>query len=221
MKAVVITLLDNAYSVRCAEKCVESAKKFDIKVEIMAACNASQVDVHKIFASHGLPSKNFYDKWSRTDKAMACFFSHYSAWALAEAIKEPLLILEHDAVFKKPVDLDSLVFDSIINLGKPSYGRFSAPIEKDKTGVRPFFSNPSGYLKGAHAYIVKPDAATKMIKLAKEMAGPADLYISTQNFHDLAEYYPWPVVVEESATTVQQEAGSKAKHAYGKNYKVI
>ena len=220
MKAFVITLLNNNQSVKAANKCIASAKKVGgIRVEKMAACDASKVDVHEIFKANGIgPSSNFVDVWSRQDKAMACFFSHYSAWAIAEASNKPILILEHDAVFKKKIDLDALEFNGILNIGKPSYGRFETP---HFSGVGAFVSGGQGYLKGAHAYVVSPEAASDLIKLAKTKAGPADLFISLQNFPRMEEYYPWPVVVEETFSTVQKEKGTLAKHAYDKDYKVI
>lgn len=221
MKAVVITLLSNPYSLRCATRCIQSAEQFGIKVETLPACDAAMVEPKRILEMNDIPTHNFYDAWSRADKAMACFFSHYSAWALSEAIKEPLLILEHDAVFKSKIDLDTLKFNAILNIGKPSYGKYWNSGGLEKLGVQPFFSNKSGYLKGAHAYIVKPEAATRMIKLAKTKAGPADLFISKQNFGDLQEYYPWPVEVEETASTIQLEMGAKAKHAYNKDYQIL
>lgn len=218
MKAIVITLLNNPYSVRVANRCIESAKDVGIHVEVLPACDATLIDAPTVLESNGIPTKNFYDAWSRSEKAMACFFSHYSAWALSEAIKQPLLVLEHDAVFKTGVNLDKLEFDSILNIGKPSFGRFS---NSKVNGIQPFFSNRAGYVKGAHAYVIKPEAASKMIDAAKATAGPADLFISTKNFPSLQELFPWPVEVIEGATTIQLERGAKSKHMYDKDYKII
>lgn len=218
MKAVVITLVDNKYSANAAEKTIRTAKHYGVEVTNLPACDASKVDIYNIFKMNDLPHRNFVDQWSKADKSMACFFSHYSAWAIAEAIKQPLMILEHDAVFKSYVKTHELKFKSILNIGKPSYGKFRTT---EKTGVQPFFSNSQGYLKGAHAYIVTPDAASKLIKLSKDKAYPADLFINTKNFPDMEELSPWPVVVEETASTVQNDKGARAKHAYTKDYKII
>lgn len=219
MKAVVITIMDNPRSVASADRCIASANRFGIFVEKLAACDATKISSRDVLKENGLPSRNFYDAWSRSDRAMACFFSHYSAWALAEAINESVLILEHDAVFKNPVNLNSLDFKHILNLGRPSYGKFVEG--KRPSGVQQFFSNPQGYLKGAHAYAVTPEGAKHLIKAAKYKAGPADLFICKQNFKTIQEFYPWPVEVEDDFTTVQKNKGTLAKHRYSSSYEVI
>ena len=226
MKALVITLEGNPKSVQIAERCIKSGRKYGIEINRFSACDASKVDAKEIFAANNLPTRNFVDQWSRPDRAMACFFSHFSIWALAEQTHQPILVLEHDAVFESNIDLNTLALDGflergIVNIGKPSYGKYVNRPKSGATGVVPFFSNPRGYLKGAHAYIVTPEGARDLIKTAYEKASPADLFINPIDFPNLKEYYPWPVVVKEKFSTVQKPKGCLAKHNYSDQYQVI
>lgn len=219
MKAVVITLIKHSDSRKVAERCKESASKFNIKVETLAACDAEMIEPFRIMESNKIPTHNFDDRWSRADRSMACFLSHYTAWSLSENLKKPILILEHDAVFRSPVNLDSLKVDEVMTLGQPSYGQYE--LKSNKTGPQPFFSNPSGYLKGAHAYIVTPKGAANLIKLSEQKAGPVDLFICKQNIPSLQEYYPWPIIAQDEFSTVQAFNGTKAKHVDHSKYRLV
>jgi hypothetical protein len=37
----------------------------------------------------------------------------------------------------------------------------------------------------------------------------------------LEEYYPWPVEVKDSFTTIQKTEGCLAKHGYNETYEII
>ena len=161
----------------------------------------------------------FAEPYSRYENALACFCSHHMLWNLSLARKEPILILEHDAVFISDPKLDELNFDKLLNIGKPSYGQFDI---KNNPGIYPAFSKNNGaYLGGAHAYIVKPDAAIELINKAKEKAFPTDIFLSRKTFPWIQELYPWPVIANDSFTTIQNEKGCIAKHNYNKDYKII
>ena len=49
---------------------------------------------------------------------------------------------------------------------------------------------------------------------------PTDIFLSNKNFDFLEEYYPWPVHVRDTFTTIQKEKGCVAKHAYNKEFKI-
>jgi len=42
---------------------------------------------------------------------------------------------------------------------------------------------------------------------------PTDVYLNIENFDFLEEYYPWVFRVNESFSTIQKEAGCRAKHS--------
>ena len=136
-------------------------------------------------------------------------------------MNENILILEHDARFIKKREPFLRFYDGVLSIGKPSYGKYFIP---RKEGINPLTSKR--YLPGAHAYLVSPFAADQMIREARNgIPRPTDVFIHTQTFPWIQEYYPWFVEVEDTFTTVQsKEKGCKSKHAFRlneKNYKII
>jgi|TARA_A100001015_G_scaffold254307_1_gene295027 GR25 family glycosyltransferase involved in LPS biosynthesis len=222
MKAYVITIFGNKYSEECADRCIESAAKFGITVEKHKATTPKD-NPREIFQRKGIPTNTpphgfENNKFSRTEPTMSCFLSHLSLWEKIDKEKETALILEHDAVFVNNVDLDSLKFNCLLSLGKPSFG-WTHMHRKTGDGVQPLWSKK--YIPGAHAYIVKPKAAASLIGLLGTHARPTDVYLSKNNFHWIEEYYPWPVEVIDNMSTLQTVEGAKGKHSYNENFKII
>jgi len=127
--------------------------------------------------------------------------------------KEPIVIFEHDAVLTGNIP-QMMMFD-ILNLGKPSYGKFNTP---SFIGYGALVSKP--YFPGAHAYRLTPKGAQQLIDECVFSAGPTDIYIHSSKF-TLGEYYPWPAEARDSFTTIQQKQGCYAKHNYGETYEII
>ena len=214
MKAFVITIHHNPNSVEAAERCIESGAKYGILVEKWSANAPDRMDIHEWFRERSIPDRWFHEEYSRLENCMAAFSSHYSLWQHCVKLKQPILILEHDAVF---VDrLPVVTQGHIINFGKPSYGDWLIP---NFVGENKIFSK--AYLPGAHAYKVTPAAAQELIMRAAFEAGPTDVYIHRERFHFINEVYPWPVEVQETFTTIQRTMGCYAKHQYNDKYKII
>jgi GR25 family glycosyltransferase involved in LPS biosynthesis len=214
MKAFVITIHHNPNSVEAAERCIESGKKYGILVEKWSANAPDRMDIHEWFRERSIPDKWFHEEYSRLENCMAAFSSHYTLWQHCVKLKQPILILEHDAVF---VDrLPVVTQGHIVNFGKPSYGDWLIP---NFVGENKIFSK--AYLPGAHAYKVTPAAAQELIARAAFEAGPTDVYIHRERFHFINEVYPWPVEVQETFTTIQRTMGCYAKHQYNDKYKII
>jgi GR25 family glycosyltransferase involved in LPS biosynthesis len=213
MKAHVITIMDMEQSVEIAQRCIDSAKIFNIKVEMFKAITPKD-DVYKIAKEKNINLAGFDERYSRKENAIACFLSHYSLWDKSVETNESILILEHDAVFVDTVDLN-MNFKRLISLGKPSYGKYIIP----RNGISPLTSK--SYLPGAHAYIVKPLAAVELINKSKVLSKPADIFIDRRSFPWIEELYPWPVEVKDTFTTVQKEAGCIAKHSYKEGFEII
>ena len=53
---------------------------------------------------------------------------------------------------------------------------------------------------------------------ARLEASPTDIFLNLDTFPFLEEYYPWPVEVKESFSTIQKTEGCLAKHMYSKDY---
>ena len=77
------------------------------------------------------------------------------------------------------------------------------------------------YFPGAHAYMLNPMGAKLLMKEAKRLARPTDVFLNINSFPWLQEYYPWPVEAVDSFTTIQNTQGCFAKHNYdGMTYRV-
>ena len=213
MKAFVITIQNNRKSVKSANRCIESGKRFGIHVEQHTAFTPADSPM-KIASEKQIPIEGFEEVYSRFENCLAAFLSHHSLWEKCLEINEPILILEHDAVFVN--QLPPFFVHPIVNCGKPSYGRYRTP---RTLGENPLLSKR--YLPGAHAYYVEPTGAFALINKAKTHAAPTDVYIGLDNFPFIHEYYPWPIEAQDKFTTIQNENGCQAKHNYSDLYEIL
>jgi GR25 family glycosyltransferase involved in LPS biosynthesis len=214
MKSYVITITDFEPSLNAAKRCIQSAKKFGIDVDIFDAITPAKnpLDLLKMYQ---INETDFDTPYSRKINAICCFLSHYSLWKKSYEENETILIFEHDAVMISNFDVD-IKFDMLLSIGKPSYGSYEIP---STYGVNRLTSKK--YLPGAHAYLIKPNAAKALIEQSKIKAKYADTFINIDVFPWIQEFYPWPVICDDTFTTVQAEKGCKAKHNYNKEFKVI
>ena len=216
IKGHVITIMDNPQSVESAKRCIASAKRRGIEVQMFKAVTPRNTRVVEKMNELGIPLVHFTEKYSRHQPVLAAFLSHYYLWQYAVEKKESIIILEHDAFFVDSID-DRQILGNIVNLGKPSYGKYNTP---PWIGEYPLFSKE--YLPGAHAYKVTPHGAECLLYRAQHDPGPTDVYIHKDRFPNLiTEYYPWPIECRDSFTTIQNELGCQSKHNYDENYKII
>lgn len=159
------------------------------------------------------------------DAEIATFFSHRSLWEKCIELNENILVLEHDAIFTNKVEEDFSNFKGdILNLGKPNWGSHK-PADFSERGIgivkRPKCKkehDPYGYglnetctcdtiwLFGAHAYVVTPKGAKKLIKKSnKEGILPADVFISIDTV-SIADYLPHSVIQDKNYSFVQKNA---------------
>ena len=200
-------------SEQCAVRCIKSATKFDLKVELFRGITPEDYPI-ALAEDLGLPLNNFQEKWSRYENCVAAFLSHRRLWEFSALNNEEVLIFEHDAVVVD--NIPDVPYRGVLSYGHPSYGKWVTP---STLGVNKLVSKQ--YLPGAHAYRVKPEAAKVMLETAKTHAGPTDIFIRNELFDFVEEYYPWPVVVRESFSTIQNDAGCQAKHGYGEGYRLL
>ena len=125
MKAFVITLRGNKYSNSVADRCMQSASKFGLKVQKYFGVDVG--DAYKVMESHGLkwtwagpkndtaqmcPITKLYMFPYKTDdirKKIGCSMSHFLLWTKCVEMDEPILVLEHDSVFLMPLQILSLM----------------------------------------------------------------------------------------------------------------
>lgn len=213
MKHFVITILDNPKSVESAERCIASAKYFGLDVQKHPAYTPAD-NLDKLLQENQIPAQRFVERFSRTENCIAAFMSHHSLWKKCVELNEEVTIFEHDAYVVNEIS-DNLQYYSCINLGAPSYGKYMTP----SLGVGMLTSKK--YFPGAHAYRLKPMGAQALLNVAPIEACPTDLYLHSERFPFLEEYYPWPVEARDTFTTIQTTAGCLAKHNWGSNYEIL
>lgn len=130
-------------------------------------------------------------------KRVACFCSHYNLWHKAIDKNKPILVLEHDAMFIKKLDLS--ILDSpydIIGINNPLGAtrraqNFDKIVRSNKPGTvvpTPRIDDPliPQGIAGNSAYIVKPAGAKALISKVKELgAWPNDALMCYQNIKRL------------------------------------
>lgn len=198
-----------------AERCVRSGERHGVHVTMVPGYTPDTLDIDAHFINNNIPQQHFYEKYSRIDPVRCAFASHHRLWQQCAEGKSAYLILEHDAVFVNA--LPNTIHGHIVNLGKPSYGKFKTP---NFLGEGRLVSKE--YFPGAHGYMITPFGAELLLNRAYVDAGPTDVFIHNSRFPDvLKECYPWPIEAKDSFTTIQNETGCLAKHNYNENYQII
>ena len=212
MKSFVITIKSEPKSVAIAQRCIDSMP--DYNVHMFDAITPKDNPL-KLAKEKGIPLQLFKEGYSRLENCVSAFLSHHTLWEMCYRDQEEYQIFEHDAVCINTIP-KFIPYEGCISLGAPSYGKFVTP---STIGVNKLTSKP--YFPGAHAYRLKPIGAKTLIGRAKKDARPTDVYLNRDYFPWLQEYYPWPVVVKESFTTIQRTEGCVAKHGYKGDYEIL
>jgi len=204
MKSFIIRLKNNAISESQARDCVDQARLFDIDVEYFDAVNGLEHEAHceKLnirplkFFKKGLPG------------VYGCLLSHYYLWLKCIELDEPIVILEHDGYFIRPLPDDILDrFQDVLKLDSlnpydPEYSTIiedSFYVENDDSSLGDGSSLTDGlkiseidknkklhndagfYSWGSYAYIIKPHAAQSMIDwIAEHGFLPSDQLLGTR-----------------------------------------
>jgi len=212
MKASVITILDSVRSRQVADRCIQSGLKNGISTAYFKAITPKDSPM-KIASDENIPIDGFEEVYSRFDNCLAAFLSHYWLWKMTAAGTQPHVIFEHDAVVTERIPF---LRGDIVNLGKPSYGKWNTPLF---LGEGPLTTKP--YFPGAHAYYVTPKGAQQLVDKAKTHACPTDIFLNKNNFDNLKEVYPFCAEAKDNFTTIQKTQGCLAKHNYGETYEII
>jgi len=190
MKYFIITLTDNQTSLNFSNNAIESAKKFNINLNIWPAVNGL-VDRSKTLKKYKILKKSLINR----PGVLGCFLSHFDLWNHCLEINETILIAEHDALFIRyiPDDLEEH-FTDILNLDPYSIRNSNYHKQiKDSIddNIEYFYRNADGvskageYTIGAHGYCIKPAGAKKLINFATTVGIlPTDLHIG-RNVVDL------------------------------------
>jgi hypothetical protein len=223
MKAYVIMIRGNAYSEACAQRCVDSADKYGIAVEKFHA--VPKEDARRLMEIHGLKwtwptekpdvcphtglKRHLYPT-TDLNARIGCAMSHYSLWKYGQAYNEPLLILEHDAVFINPLPEVTPNFGAtMLNDpfgATPRGGWWKRKIEARGPGIHPktvvFEDGRPDGLAGNSAYLISAEAAGRCVDLYHTIGvWPNDATLCRQLVPDLMEVYPFVTEARQTKST--------------------
>ena len=217
MKAFVITLDGDTTSEAGAAECIRSSHAVGNDFVVQSFRAIRPENAWNNLAKEGLkwsypwntPNLDFatglqLSPYQTADKRkrVGCFMSHYMFWKIAT--KEPILVLEHDAVFTQKLDYETMLPTNhgIIGINDPRGATrkssvYHTMICESRWPIQPVphiddSMIPQG-LAGNSAYIIKPSAAKKVIGKVKEIgAWPNDALLCYQLFSFLGvtkKYY--------------------------------
>ena len=193
-KKLLITLTDMPASVRMAKRCIESAKQHgeDHNLEILPA--VSKFESRDFFIRHNL-TWCWEDKENDTLAEMGCFASHFKLWLRCMDLGEPVIVLEHDALFR--TSIPTLKFRHVLMLGVNNAlwsSKFKV-LDASKKGI---IFYPHDCLLGTGAYAITPEGTHRLVKAAKEeLLIPVDCFIRKE-LVSILYYNPYPVKTDSS-----------------------
>ena len=210
-KKFLITLTDMPSSVTAAERCIESAKRYgeDYNLEIMPAVNESES--LEFFIRHNLTFRARYSLETLNKLAqMGCFASHFKLWRRCVEIGKPIIVLEHDAVFRAPVP--ALKFKHVIVLGNINWRAIETNTNVFKAArgpARKVTFYPWDHLYGTHAYAVTPEGAHRLIEAAqKELLEPVDWFMRKRHV-DILCCHPSLIYCDPEFSTIDKDFRQK------------
>lgn len=193
MKSFIITLLQSDHSLTLSKDCINNAKINGICTEIYPAVNGMTDGAKKL--SHYNISNILHKQIKKWPGALGCFLSHFELWNKCILLNEPIIILEHDGYFVRPLPekiedsfVDILNLDPFdqnhIEYNQNVINSLSDPVDyfyPIKNGTH----EAGDYIYGAYGYCIKPEAANKLVNFAKSKGAlPADVMIG-RNIVDL------------------------------------
>ena len=234
MKAFVITLEGNSYSETKANECIASGKQWGITVEKFYgvdkhhaeqtmkdeglewtwAKNNTERDVCIISGLEQFPYTAANGTLAALSSKIGCSMSHYILYNVCVELDEPILILEHDAVFVRAMPTDP-EFNGICQINSPLGATpkaqfwFNQMVKRggfgafEKTWIKsPHERHLPDGLAGNSAYMIKPWAAQEVIDKYHELGvWPNDAILCKQIFPYLEEYYPFITKVNQTQST--------------------
>ena len=220
MRAFVITISSNKDSVRGFRDLRKSSEHVgnEFDVERFDAITPETLEDRYREAwswpesgSERCPHTNLLKKAYKTavvDKRISCAVSHLELWRFAVLYEEPILILEHDAMFVRRLEPEFIIESKFgaVGINSPLKATRRAGVFNSVVQARPERIQavpcldrkeiPQG-LAGASAYLIKPQAAHEAIQMVNKVGlWPNDTLLCKQLF-------PWLGVTRTYYTKVQ------------------
>lgn len=189
MKAFVITIFDEPLSVELSNECIKSCDKFGLQVNKFSGVYKHNLE--QVWNENNLSLYVKLNDTAKTSGVKGCFLSHFLLWKKCLELNETIIIFEHDAVMIRDLpDIKNSNFD-VLNLDYasreiPDYyehikNNFGLEIKSwHKESKIGYSRYKKSCIKGIHAYVVRPNGASKLIDFAyKEGVFPADVHVNS------------------------------------------
>lgn len=196
INAQIITMLNHENSVAQTNRCIESSKavgnKFDINIFEASLLDTTNWDALGIKYLHLYGNK---------PNMPACTMSHWRLWEMAADTNEPVLCLEHDAVFIKEFTQEHL--DEIMESQYQVVALYNPHGQNDGNKITHLSCGTP-----AHAYVMKPEGARHMMLTAKldRSISQHDRNKWLSKFSYLGGYVDW--IVEDSKEWRESNLGT-------------
>ena len=190
MKAYVIYLSGNEFSVQMTAETVESLKKFQIEYELFDGVVGRQGV--QVLGTHGVNPSAHVPMQHWTDGTIGCLASHYLVWHKCAQQDEPFLILEQDGVLiRDPREILPLVThachldaylpfesgnDAHFEVYNENLTRYEPGVKKHPTNNFYIGNDITGStFRGSYGYILTPRGAQDVLNfVSKYGAFPSD-----------------------------------------------
>jgi len=167
IKCFVIVVKGHELSERVGNMAIQSGKVLGWDTELFEAVDGRKTSLADL-ASYGLRLDTSHKKQVRQMERpgpFGNFLSHWKLWNLCVELNQPIGCFEHDVIFQKPIPLDILNFRDLLKF--------------DLIKVQKPYGTGTCY-QGAHAHIIKPSGAKKLIDYCfKNGVMAADIMIGT------------------------------------------
>jgi GR25 family glycosyltransferase involved in LPS biosynthesis len=227
VKAYVIEMRGHAYSEAVADRCVRSAWHVGkLAVERFPAVREDTADA--VMKARGLEwtwttsgirwckatGLRMHPYPGRLAPRIACAMSHRLLWERCRDAGEPVLILEHDAVFERA--FETFEFETACQINDPRGATrrgdwWSEAMRRRKPGVYPktWVTDPRDQipdgLAGNSAYLLQPGTADRLCHLQETFGvWPNDATLCEQLVPGLQERYPFVTRVEQMLSTTSE-----------------
>lgn len=166
---------------------------------------------------YGKLFRKFFYNSDLTSGEIGCYLSHSAVWCYAIIYNEPILILEDDVIVSEQLptlltqlDLNWQIYKfDLLRL----YGVFPRDTYKIKDNDLEFIRYFK-YPRGTQAYVVKPDAAKKLLFYSRKIKFPIDDFIDRTEFLYSIKIYgidPYLVSHDENFQSIIGDRGLERK----------
>ena len=208
LQTVVISLLRSSQR---REKVRSELSKTNLKWSFLDAVDGSQL---KSSPAEYKPRKvKRLLGFELTPNEVGCFLSHKKAWQSCVLHSQPTLIFEDDFVllphFEKALQLIFTVFQDWQLIRLQSLANSSHVVIKVMGDIS-IVKNLSDEV-GATAYIVKPEAAKRLIEHANEIYEPLDHFLEHKSKHgvQMLAVKPYPVDITRTQSTISDRPSDR------------